>query len=145
MSPSMIFLMMIDGFECPQIENRAETRTLVSMTASSRILSNASIAFFLLSSSDNALISNGILRSLTIVFIKMVRAAVLLSPNSSQSLSKSFFNESSTLNVIAVCAIIHILYIASIIFVDRFLDSLRSLEMTEGTFARNDRGDVRSK
>ena len=29
----MIFLMMIDGFECPEIENRAETRTLVSMTA----------------------------------------------------------------------------------------------------------------
>ena len=80
------------------------------------------------------MISNGILLSLTIVFIKMVRAAVLLSPNSSQSLSKSFFNESSTLNVIAVCAIIHILYIASIIFVDRFLDSLRSLEMT----VRND-------
>ena len=97
-----------------------------------------SLLFFLLSSSDNALISNGILRSLTIVFIKMVRAAVLLSPNSSQSLSKSFFNESSTLNVIVVSAIIHILYIAIIIFVDRFLDSLRSLEMTKGTFARND-------
>ena len=115
------------------------------LAASSRILSNASIAFFLLSSSDNALISNGILLSLTIVFIKIVRAAVLLSPNSSQSLSKSFFNESSTLNVIVVSAIIHILYIAIIIFVDRFLDSLRSLEMTERTFARNDKGDVRSK
>ena len=76
----------------------------------------------------------------------------LLSPNSSQSLSKSFFNESSTLNVIVVCAIIHVFCIANIILVDRFLDSLRSLEMTEGcslemtvwAFARNDSGDVRS-
>ena len=93
-----------------------------------------------LSSSDNVFISNGILLSLTIVFIKMVSAAVLVSPNSSQSLSKSFFNESSTLNVIVACAIIHIFSIANIILVDRFLDSLRSLEMTKGTFTRNSIG-----
>ena len=67
-----------------------------------------------------------------------IQIIVALSKVRKLFLSKSFFNESSTLNVIVVCAIIHILYIASIIFVDRFLDSLRSLEMTEGTFARND-------
>ena len=134
----MIFLMMIDGVEFPENENRAETRTLVSMTASSHSFECFHCSF-LLSSSDNVFILNGILLALTIVFIKMVSAAVLVSPNSSQSLSNSFFNESSTLNVIVVCAIIHIFSIANIILVDRFLDSLRSLEMTVGTFVRNER------
>ena len=105
--------MMIDGFDFPENENRAETRTLVSMAASSHSFECFHCSF-LLSSSDNVFISNAILLSLTIVFIKMVSAAVLLSPNSSQSLSKSFFNESSTLNVIVVCAIIHVFRIADI-------------------------------
>ena len=32
------------------------------------------------------------------------------------------------------------MYNANIVLVDGFLDSLRSLEMTKGTFARNDNG-----
>ena len=83
------------------------------LLASALRAQNARRPFAATSSSGSVLISNGILLSLTIVFIKIVRAAVLLSPNSSQSLSKSFFNESSTLNVIVVCAIIY-KYIANI-------------------------------
>lgn len=49
----------------------------------------------LISSLPAALISNGILRSRTTVFINTVIAAVVVKPNSSQRVSKFFFNELS--------------------------------------------------
>ena len=70
------------------------------------ILSKDSSPLALTSKSSPALISKGIRFSRTTAFMKIVKAAVLLTPNSLQSLSKSFFRFSSTLIDIIDCPII---------------------------------------